>query len=258
MDEMAVECWRHEGKLPVSTKDIERQLGGLFHDEGSTFNLENPKNRFGVVLDASAGLVAWGWMVGLGPGKHGWASMRANKRPFFRPVSLEPRLARAAVNIAAGINEGYVVDPMCGTGGILIESALTNRLTLGIDFDPVMVEGTKENLRWAGVEADVRRDDATRFQLPKKLAALVVDPPYGRNSKGDEKLLEDMLANVVSQHNECKLVVILPSVAGNENLDQAIETEFELPGFNIEEAYGIPVHKSLGRTLIIASISTQD
>ena len=258
MDEMAVECWRHEGKLPVSTKDIERQLGGLFHDEGSTFNLENPKNRFGVVLDASAGLVAWGWMVGLGPGKHGWASMRANKRPFFRPVSLEPRLARAAVNIAAGINEGYVVDPMCGTGGILIESALTNRLTLGIDFDPVMVEGTKENLRWAGVEADVRRDDATRLQLPKKLAALVVDPPYGRNSKGDEKLLEDMLANVVSQHNECKLVVILPSVAGNENLDQAIETEFELPGFNIEEAYGIPVHKSLGRTLIIASISTQD
>ncbi len=258
MADMAVECWRHEGKLPVSTKEIEHQLGGRFHDEGSTFNLGNPTHRFGVVLDASAGLVAWGWMVGPGPGKHGWASMRANKRPFFRPVSLEPRLARAAVNIAAGINEGYVVDPMCGTGGILIESALTNRQTLGIDFDPVMVEGTKENLEWAGVKAEVRRDDATRFQLPQKLAALVVDPPYGRNSKGDEKLLEEMLANVVAQHNECRLVIILPGKAGNENLDQAIETEFKLPGFKVEESYGIPVHKSLGRTLIIASISTQD
>lgn len=258
MNDMAVECWRHEGKLPVSTKDIERQLGGRFHDEGSTFDLETPKHRFGVVLDASAGLVAWGWMTGLGPGKHGWASMRANKRPFFRPVSLEPRLARAAVNIAAGINKGYVVDPMCGTGGILIESALTNRQTLGIDFDPVMVEGTKENLEWAGVEAEVRRDDATRFQLPKELAALVVDPPYGRNSKGDEKLLEEMLENVVSQHNKCRLVIILPCEAGNENLDQAIETDLLLPGFVVEESYGIPVHKSLGRTLIIASISTQD
>ena len=100
----------------------------------------------------------------------------ANKRPFFRPVSLEPRLARAAVNIAAGVNEGYVVDPMCGTGGILIESALTGRPTLGIDFDPVMVEGTQENIDWAQVDAEVKRGDATRFELPNNLAAVVVDP----------------------------------------------------------------------------------
>ena len=119
--------------------------------------------------------------------------MRANKRPFFRPVSLEPRLARAAVNIAAGVNEGYVVDPMCGTGGILIESALTGRPTLGIDFDPIMVEGTQENIDWAQVDAEVKRGDATRFELPNNLAAVVVDPPYGRNSPSDDKLIEDML-----------------------------------------------------------------
>ena len=67
-----------------------------------------------------------------------------------------------------------------------------------------------------------------------------------------------MLENVVSQHNKCRLVIILPCEAGNENLDQAIETDLLLPGFVVEESYGIPVHKSLGRTLIIASISTQD
>lgn len=257
MDEMAVECWRHEGKLPVSTKDIEMQVGGMFHDKGSTFNLKNPKHRFGVVLDASAEYVAWGWMIGDGPGKHGWSAMRANKRPFFRPVSLEPRLARAAVNIAAGISEGYVVDPMCGTGGILIESAITGRKTLGIDFDPVMVDGTKENLQWAGVSAEVKREDATRFQLPNNIAAIVVDPPYGRNSIGDEKLLEDMLQNISRQTDECSLVVILPCEAGNDNLDESIDFEFDLPGFTIEQTFGIPVHKSLGRVLIIASISPQ-
>ena len=256
-DDMAVECWRHEGKLPVATKEIEMQVGGMFHDVGSTFNLDNPTHRFGVILDASAGYVAWGWMIGKGPGKHGWAAMSANKRPFFRPVSLEPRLARAAVNIAAGPRDGYVVDPMCGTGGILIESALTNRPTLGIDFDPVMVDGSKENLDWSGAKAEVRRDDATQFELPNNVAAVVVDPPYGRNSKGDNNLLENTLNNICNQKNECRLVVILPCPPGKDNLDDEINCEVILPGFQIEAAFGIPVHKSLGRILIIASISIQ-
>ena len=41
-EDMAIECWRHEGKLPVATKEIERQVGGIFHDLGSTINLDNP------------------------------------------------------------------------------------------------------------------------------------------------------------------------------------------------------------------------
>ena len=237
VEDMAVECWRHEGKIPVATKDIERQVGGLFHDKGSTFNLENPKRRFGIVLDNSAGYVAWGWMIGQGPGKHGWSAMRANKRPFFRPVSLEPRLARAAVNIAAGVSEGYVVDPMCGTGGILIESALTGRPTLGIDFDPVMVEGCQQNIDWAEVNAEVKRGDATRFELPKNLAAVVVDPPYGRNSPSDEKLIEDMLTNILAQDADSKLVAILPVEPGSENLDEEISTNIKLPGYRIEAAF---------------------
>ena len=256
-ESMAVECWRHEGKLPVATRDIERHLGGKFHDAGSTFDLDNPKHKFGVVLDNSAGYVAWGWMVGQGPGKHGWSAMRANKRPFFRPVSLEPRLARSAVNIAAGTRDGVVVDPMCGTGGILIEAALSGRETLGIDFDPVMVDGCQQNIDWAEVDAKVVRGDATRYKLPENVAAVVVDPPYGRNSPSDEKLIEDMLANVRKQSPDSKLVVILPVLPGGDDLDEEITTDIKLHGYDIEAAFGIPVHKSLGRVLIIARVSTQ-
>ena len=256
-ESMAVECWRHEGKLPVATRDIERHLGGKFHDGGSTFDLDNPTHKFGVVLDNSAGYVAWGWMVGQGPGKHGWSAMRANKRPFFRPVSLEPRLARSAVNIAAGTRDGVVVDPMCGTGGILIESALSGRETLGIDFDPVMVDGCQQNIDWAEVDAKVVRGDATRYELPENVAAVVVDPPYGRNSPSDEKLIEDMLANVRKQSPDSKLVVILPVLPGGDDLDEEITTDIKLHGYDIEAAFGIPVHKSLGRVLIIARVSTQ-
>ena len=93
--------------------------------------------------------------------------------------------------------------------------------------------------------------------MPNNIAAIVVDPPYGRNSIGDEKLLEDMLQNISRQTDECSLVVILPCEAGNDNLDESIDFEFDLPGFTIEQTFGIPVHKSLGRVLIIASISPQ-
>ena len=257
-ESMAIECWRHEGKIAVATRDIERQVGGKFHDSGSSFDLEKPKHRFGVILDNSAGYVAWGWMIGKGPGKHGWSAMRANKRPFFRPVSLEPRLARAAVNIAAECKDGFVVDPMCGTGGILIESGLSGRPTFGIDFDPVMVDGCQQNIDWAKVDATVVRGDATRCELPNDVAAIVIDPPYGRNSPSDEKLIEDVLENIRTQCPDSKLVVILPVSPESDNLDEEITTEIKLPGYEIEGAYGIPVHKSLGRILIIAKASTQN
>ena len=256
--EMAVECWRHEGKIEVSTKEIEQKIGGLFFEKGSTFNLSNPKKRFGVVLDASANYVAWGWMIGPGPGKHGWSSMRANKRPFFRPVSLEPRLARAAVNIAAGTNTGTVVDPMCGTGGIVIEAALSKRTALGFDFDPEMVLGSNQNIEWANASAKIVRNDATICDFPSDTCAIVVDPPYGRNSKGDDSLLQNTLDNIQSQGLNCKLVIILPTDEKQDNLDESIDYEIDLPQIMIKSAYSIPVHKSLGRIMIIASISPLD
>tara|TARA_Y100001933_G_C18930745_1_gene535213 strand:- start:31 stop:1062 length:1032 start_codon:yes stop_codon:yes gene_type:complete len=255
---MAVMCWRHEGKIPVKTKEIEMEIGGKFQESGSTFNLTNPDNRFGVVLDNSAGLVAWGWMKGQGPGKHGWSAMRANKRPFFRPVSIEPRIARAAVNIACGDKSGLVIDPMCGTGGIIIEAALSHRKALGIDFDPVMVEGTKQNLEWAGLEAEVIRGDATNCQIPKDALAVVVDPPYGRNSVGDKRLLQDTITNITKQTEGCRFVIILPKNAGQTNLDECINYPFSHPSLKIHQAFEIPVHKSLGRVMIIAEAKSDN
>ena len=170
----------------------------------------------------------------------------------------EPKLGILALNYLAlfavvGLNLGIDF-----RGGILIEAALTGRPTLGIDFDPVMVDGSQQNIDWAKVDAEVKRGDATRFELPKDTAAVVVDPPYGRNSPSDEKLIGDMLANIRSQNNECKLVVILPVEAGGDDLDEEITTDIELPGYEIKTAFGIPVHKSLGRVMIIAEASTQD
>ena len=68
----------------------------------------------------------------------------------------------------------------------------------------------------------------------------------------DEKLIEDMLENVRKQSPDSKLVVILPVAPAGDDLDEEITTDIKLHGYEIEAAYGIPVHKSLGRVLIIA------
>ena len=46
------------------------------------------------------------------------------ERPFFSPISLHPRLARALVNLTAVRKGESLLDPFCGTGGILIEAAM--------------------------------------------------------------------------------------------------------------------------------------
>ena len=99
--------------------------------------------------------------------------------------------------------------------GILIESAHTGRPTLGIDFfDPVMVDGCRAKYRMGRRRGKRCEGDATRYEFPDDVAAVVVDPPYGRNSPSDEKLIEDMLANIRQQSSSCNLVVILPVPPG--------------------------------------------
>ena len=56
-----------------------------------------------------------------------------------------PRMARTLVNIA-GYNRGDIMlDPFCGTGGILIEAHLLGARVIGSDFDPLMVLGSRQN-----------------------------------------------------------------------------------------------------------------
>jgi hypothetical protein len=106
--------------------------------------------------------------------------------PFRRPVSLPPRLARAAANLARVAPGDRVLDPFLGTGALLAEAGLLGGRPYGIDRDPAMVRGALQNLAHLGVTAeellvgDARdvefSDPSTRF------SAIVTDAPYGRSS----------------------------------------------------------------------------
>lgn len=110
---------------------------------------------------------------------------KVSERPFFSPISLHPKFARALINLTGVPRGGTVLDPFCGTGGIVIEAADMGMKAIASDFDPEMVAGCRENmdfyhLKLADYETADIGDIAERFA---EVDAIACDPPYGRSTK---------------------------------------------------------------------------
>lgn len=110
---------------------------------------------------------------------------KVGERPFFSPISLHPKFARALINLTGVKRGGTVLDPFCGTGGIVIEAAEMGMRAIASDFDEEMVIGCQENMDFYGLElADFDTVDigeiGERFH---EVDAVCTDPPYGRSTK---------------------------------------------------------------------------
>lgn len=180
----AVRCERFDGGAPeVHRLRLAGMIGGALAATGLEVSLDAPDWELevwlvGVPADASgaaradAGLVCWGLTVPLGP--EASAARQAPLRPFMKPVSLDPRLARVLVNLLRDRLEAgaAIADPLCGTGGLLIEAALVGVPAVGVDLDPEMVAGARRNVAWAleqatgdagPPEVQVRRGDVLQL-----------------------------------------------------------------------------------------------
>jgi tRNA (guanine10-N2)-dimethyltransferase len=71
-----------------------------------------------------------------------------------------------------------LLDPFCGTGGILIEADLLGIRATGSDFDPMMIDGSRQNV----TISDLLLADATCLPFAhQSLDAVVTDFPYGQS-----------------------------------------------------------------------------
>ncbi len=177
---------------------------------------------------------------------------RSLNRPFKRPISLNPVLARAMVNIS-GVRPGEtLLDPFCGTGNIIIEGGMVGARIFGLDVSTEMIHGARRNLkRVQSQRPQLVKGDATRASLlfDTKFDHLVTDPPYGRASLttgNTERLLFDFIG-------ECpdilkpggSICITCPSIYDlSERLREV--------GLNLEEFAYQRVHRSLGRHLYLA------
>ncbi len=118
---------------------------------------------------------------------------KVGERPFFSPISLHPKYARALINMAEVKRGQTVLDPFCGTGGIVIEAAEMGMKAVASDFDEDMIIGCQENLDFYGLKMhdfDVLDIGEIAERFPD-MDSICTDPPYGRSTKtGGEKIDE--------------------------------------------------------------------
>jgi putative methyltransferase (TIGR01177 family) len=191
--------------------------GAAFKHGGGSIDLDRPAHRFWLGTAAQETPVLFEEVAAVD--RRSAAGRRMPSLPFQRPVSLPPRLARAAANLARIRSPDRVVDPFLGTGALLAEAGLLGGRLFGIDREPEMVRGALRNLAHLGLAADelvVGDAGAVEFWEPEaRFEALLTDPPYGRASTTGGEDAAALVARVLPRWAERvrpggRLVVIVP------------------------------------------------
>jgi tRNA (guanine10-N2)-dimethyltransferase len=248
----------HQGNLP---EEIPSMLGKSYVEGGGIIDLEKPERTF-VAFTRSGTPRASSSDSGLALAEEIAVTSRSalKKRPpmtlpFRKPVTLSPLLARALVNLSEVPPGGFLLDPFCGTGAILIEGGLLGCRLVAGDIDGRMVKGTLANLSKFGItpeivtQTDVGWLPATLESYPP-MDGIATDPPYGRSSStfGEhaervvDKALE-VLPNILRKGARFSLMVPSP------NLTSRIKEPWTLK----EDPIPFRVHRSLTRWIFVLS-----
>lgn len=246
---VAVRARDVRGTSGVDTQRAERELGDVLTQRGFAVDLDEPDHELRALF--SADTCALGWLVARSVRDFG--ERQPTKRPFFQPGSMDPLLARALVNIAGARPGVCVLDPMCGTGGILVEAGLAGADVIGLDAQPKMVRGARENLVQYLGSGDVLRGNATRLPFRDgHVDAVVFDAPYGRQSK-----IVDRSANANENSGLSRLVSTALTearrVASRTVLvaDRRWDEIAREAGWSVECSFKRRVHRSLTRHILV-------
>jgi tRNA (guanine10-N2)-dimethyltransferase len=218
----------------IDEKQLESEFGQKISTESNEVDLENPDQIVKLYLLEDS--VVLGVLVQ--DIDRGLYNKRKNQeRPFSSPVSLDPILARVMVNLSELPHGEYILDPFCGTGGILIEAGLCGIGVKGLDISEEMVEGSRENLEEYGIIAhDIRQGSIENLSnnFSGEYGAIVTDLPYGKSSKEFEKPVEEFL-KVIESLEDKKIVFMY--------------NEPDLGGYKHD--FEVYVHKNLTRYIYV-------
>ncbi|WP_336001552.1 THUMP domain-containing protein [Halorientalis halophila] len=250
---VAVRARDVRGLAGVDTQRVERELGAALVDRGFAVDLDDPDHELRAMF--SEGVCALGWLAV--ESVRDFGDRRPTDRPFFQPGSMDPLLARALANLAGAGPEATILDPMCGTGGGLIEAGLLGADVLGVDAQRKMVRGAAENLAHFLVpdrsppgfpepgDWHVMRGDATALALPDDAVdGVVFDAPYGRQSKIANRPLAALVAGALAEARRVAPRAVV--VADRSWADEAREA-----GWRVTDRFERRVHRSLTRHVLV-------
>ncbi len=218
----------------ADTKEVERRFGEELGTAENSVDLENPDEIIRVYIFEEEYVI--GKLVE-DIDRSLFEGRKNQDRPFSSPVSLDPVLARVLVNLT-GIKPGEkLLDPFCGTGGILIEAGLCGIDVYGTDMQEEMVKGTRENLEEYGIiRHNIREVDIEDVEqiFDQEFDAVVADLPYGKASKTEGNPIESFLE-------------VAPELTGGKIVFMSDQDSID----NLEPEFEIYVHKNLTRYIYI-------
>ena len=242
---VAVRAVDVRGTTGVSTQTAERALGDVLVDRGFDVDLDDPDHELRALFSSGeqGSVCVLGWLVA--ESTRDFETRKPGNRPFFQPGSMNPRLARALVNIAGARAGTTVLDPMCGTGGILLEAGLVGARVVGTDAQKKMVRGTRENLdAFLDDSWDVLRADASSLPLADgSVDAVVFDTPYGRQSKIEGELYELVKGTLAESRRVASRGVVVGDRSWAESATEA--------GWTVKAQFERRVHRSLTRYIVV-------
>ena len=234
---------------PIDTVATERKVGSLILENCNDIkvNLKKPKSLVRLVAFEDTVYIA---IEKIKLNKKHFEESKPHKRPFFYPGSMSPKLARCMVNLSRVTEGDLLLDPFCGTGGILIEAGLIGCKVAGSDIYWKMKNGTAINLEHFGItEYRTFNLDFRELKMYEKVAAVVTDPPYGISTTtgdidGDDIFKEFFKSIYDNMRDDAYLCMASPHYVDLKPMaDEA--------GFEIVEQYGIKMHRSLTRIISV-------
>ena len=164
----------------INSQPIVRTLAEIY-TKGRNVTLKNPDIEIrGLITDST--LYVGLKIAEIDRGQ--FEERKVQNRPFFSPISLHPKIARVIVNLSSIKNDGILLDPFCGTGGILIEAGLVGIKIIGSDIEEKMIKGCKKTLDFYKIKnyklfcSDISDIDKHIDEVD----AVVTDLPYGKST----------------------------------------------------------------------------
>ncbi|WP_154974260.1 TRM11 family SAM-dependent methyltransferase [Priestia megaterium] len=146
---------------------IERDVGWHFVAKA---DLHNPDHLFGIVPFEGR------WYFGKYQ-KSEAVWLHHLKKPREYSTALSTRLARAVANIAVPKPEGIkAIDPCCGIGTVLVEALSMGIDIVGRDINPLVTDGSRENIAHFGLKGDVKTGPISDVTTHYDVA--IIDMPY--------------------------------------------------------------------------------
>jgi tRNA (guanine10-N2)-dimethyltransferase len=238
-----IQAFEWEGQYEKSYKvecvglDVAMVADAIWRAQRSpTVDVRAPSERFYFFRDD---LVYCGRLLWKRPS---FEARKAHQLPTLHPVALHPKLARAMVNLVNAPIGSLILDPFCGTGGILIEAALIGYRAKGYEILATVCKKARANIAEYGPNISVNEGDALTFDLSDYI---VTDLPYGKNTVSIDmlKLYSSFFHHAISQ-NVKKMVI---GVSSDVDIIAVCET------YRVINSFDYYIHRSLSKKIIVLS-----